>query len=229
MTARDIKYNLHQAYFNLLNGKIVIPVSAWPDPVPAVADNFPFVVSVSIDGGFVADEQYVNDVIDSLQSADLICPMAAGDEGKLYYKDKDYIVPVYDSVPNQATYPYIRLGDWTEVDFSDKTAYGAELTFELQIVDRYDGSLAPRGLLYLVLDGVKSIIRDRNAPFDIDGWNVITSVVDGEDDSREMNQSKTYLLHNIRFRHLAEQVDNNQLTYQGNSINYQDQPLIYGT
>lgn len=120
--------------------------------------------------------------------------------------DDDYVVPVYDSIPTDATFPYIKIQEWTEVDFSDKTTFGGNVTLTLQIVDRYEGTASPRSVMYTVLEGVKEIIRSRPLSFNVDGWNIITSVVDGEDTIREMDATHTYIYTNIRFRHLAEQL-----------------------
>ncbi len=116
-----------------------------------------------------------------------------------------YTVPVYDDVPQDATYPYIKLGEWTEVDFSDKTSFGGDVTLTVQIVDRFQGTVS-RGKMYDVLDEVKQIIRSRPAPFNLVGWNILTSVVDNETTFRQLTDTFVYVYSNIRFRHLAEQL-----------------------
>ena len=117
----------------------------------------------------------------------------------------DYTVPVYDSVPAAPTYPYVKVGEWTEVDYSDKTAFGSEVTLTLQIVDRYSGTAAPKAVRNVVTGLVKQIIRSRPVPFAITGWNVLTSVVDNETTFTDMDQTHTYVYNLIRFRHLCEQ------------------------
>lgn len=120
---------------------------------------------------------------------------------------EDVVVPIYDSVPVSATYPYVKLGEWTDNDWSDKTAFGSELTFQVQIVDRYEGAMAPRGVIYKVLNEVKQIIRARPVPFDIFGWNIISSVVDAESSLYESDETHTYVYFNLTFRHQSEQIE----------------------
>lgn len=120
--------------------------------------------------------------------------------------DNDYVVPVYDSIPANATFPYIKLQEWTEVDYSDKTSFGSDLTFTLQIVDRYQGTAAPKAVRNVITSKLKQIIRARPVPFDIFNWNIISSVVDNETTFQEMDDTHTYVYNNIRFRHLAEQL-----------------------
>jgi len=116
-----------------------------------------------------------------------------------------YTVPVYDDVPQDATYPYIKLGEWTEVDFSDKTSFGGDVTLTVQIVDRFQGTVS-RAKMYDVVDEVKKIIRARPVPFNVVGWNILTSVVDNETTFRQLTDTFVYVYSNIRFRHLAEQL-----------------------
>lgn len=118
----------------------------------------------------------------------------------------DYTVPVYDSVPTDATFPYIKLNEWTETNFSDKDTFASDLTFTVQIVDRYEGTASPRAVLYSVINSVKEIIRARPVPFNLEDFNVYTSVIDSETTLREMDSTFTYIYDNIRFRHFVEQL-----------------------
>lgn len=117
----------------------------------------------------------------------------------------DYTVPVYDNIPTNATYPYIKLQEWTEVDFSTKTSFGSELTFTVQIVDRYTQAVT-RSPMYYVLSRLKEIIRARPVPFGDGEFNVISSVVDNETTFRQMTDTYVYLYNNVRFRHLVEEL-----------------------
>lgn len=116
----------------------------------------------------------------------------------------DYTVPVYDNVPSTATYPYIKLGEWTEVDDSDKSSFGSELTFTVQVVDRYENSIT-RAPLYEACNQLKQIIRSRPIAVTATGFNVINSIIDNENTFRELTDTHIYLYNNIRFRHIIEQ------------------------
>ena len=119
--------------------------------------------------------------------------------------------PVYDFVPEDPDYPYIRLGEYTESDYSDKSSFGEDLTITVQVVDRVGGSGGSRAALFDVVDEVKQKIRSRPVPFTLTDFNVITSTVDNETTFRELSDTHLYFNTNIRFRHLIEQNgDNNE-------------------
>lgn len=44
-----------------------------------------FVQSIEQDGGFIADNDFLINVLKQLKDADLVCPMSAGKDGKLYF------------------------------------------------------------------------------------------------------------------------------------------------
>lgn len=114
-------------------------------------------------------------------------------------------IAVYDSVPSNATYPYVKIGEWTEIDWSTKSNFGAEVTITIQIVDRFQNSIT-RSRLYSVLNQMKQIIRARPVPFDADSFNIIQSVVDNETTFRQATDTYVYLYSNVRFRHQAEEL-----------------------
>ena len=120
-------------------------------------------------------------------------------------------VSVYDFVPSDPSYPYVKIGEYTEVDYSDKTRFGEDLTIIIQVVDRSGASGGSRLALYDIVAKVKSAIRARPVPFDLGDFNVITSTVDNETTFRELTDTHLYYNTNIRFRHLIEQNgDNNE-------------------
>src|SRR5690554_1108877 len=100
----------------------------------------------------------------------------------------DYTVPVYDNIPANVTYPYIKLGEWTEVDDSDKSSFGSDLTLTTQIVDRYSGAIT-RAPLYSAANGMKKIIRARPSPFDLDAFNVVTTIIDNENSFKDLTDT----------------------------------------
>ena len=116
----------------------------------------------------------------------------------------DYTVPVYDSVPSSATYPYINFQEFTETDDSDKSSFGADQTFTIEVVDRYQNTWTS-AVRNFVCNRVKEIIRARPVPLNLSDWNVISSVVDTENTNKQMTDTHTYIISIIRFRHLIEQ------------------------
>jgi hypothetical protein len=114
--------------------------------------------------------------------------------------------PVHDFVPASPVYPYVALQQWTEVDDSDKSSFGSDVTFGVQIVDRFSGSGGSRLPMYDIANEIKKIIRARPVPFDIFNWNIINSVVDNETSFKELTDTHLYVYLNIRFRHRVEQI-----------------------
>jgi len=114
-------------------------------------------------------------------------------------------VPVYDSKPPSPEYPHVGIGEWTAVDGSDKSSHGDELTLTLTVVDQFQGTQYSRAPMYEVTAEILSIICARPAPFDLDGFNVITSTLDSQTTFRGENSGKMELWTAIRFRHIIEQ------------------------
>lgn len=115
-------------------------------------------------------------------------------------------VTLYDQVPQDETYPYIQIDTQTAVDWSDKTSQGQEKTQTLWLVDRFSGAFGSREDINDMEDQVSQIICARPVPFDIDGFNVITSLLDLSNFSRERTDTYTYLRIEMRFRHLIEEL-----------------------
>lgn len=121
--------------------------------------------------------------------------------------DVDGVIPVYDGVPGKdAEYPYIAIGEYTQVDDSDKSSFGEDLTVTLVIADRFINSSVSRRRLFSIVSKVKEIIRARPNPFDLASFNVITSVVDNQNTFKQLTDTYLYVYEQLRFRHLIEQV-----------------------
>jgi hypothetical protein len=115
-------------------------------------------------------------------------------------------VSIYDQVPQSETYPYIQIDTQTAVDYSDKTAQGQEKTQTLWLVDRFSDSFGSRANINDMEDQVSQIICARPVPFDITGFNVITSLLDLSSFTRDRTETYTYLRIEMRFRHLIEEL-----------------------
>lgn len=108
-------------------------------------------------------------------------------------------VPVYDFVPADAVYPYIRIGEFTQVDNSDKSDYGSEITVQIQVVDRFGASGGSRVPINEIANQVKQIVRPN--PFSLDNHNVVTCLLDNETSFRELTDTFFYVYLDMRFRH----------------------------
>ena len=114
-------------------------------------------------------------------------------------------VPVYDVVPDSATYPYIKLQGFTETDDSTKSDFGDECTFSIQIVDRFGGNFGTKAGIYSVWDSVKDIIRARPIALSLTDFRVNTSTVDNVIDREEKTDTYLYKILEGRFRHKIRQ------------------------
>lgn len=162
-------------------------------------------------------------------------------------------VPVYDEmgVPADPGYPYVIIGGYSQLDWSDKTAFGEQVTVALQVVDR-GTQKASRAGLYAVCDSIRSVLRRRPLPFvndpsrddlelfeegglpfvHLDSFNVLSSIVDNETTlPKELDEVYTYFGSLIRFRHYIEQLEppldvlvdaNGDILTDGNGI------ILYG-
>jgi hypothetical protein len=116
------------------------------------------------------------------------------------------IVPVYDVVPRNPVYPYIEIGNKTDVQRGTKSSFGNEVTQGVSIVSRFDStSGGSRASIDQISDKLQTIIASRPVPFNIDGLNVITSTLDNALTRKELTESHLYIVYELRFRHLIEQ------------------------
>lgn len=114
-------------------------------------------------------------------------------------------VPVYDFLPASPSFPYIRIGEYTETDDSDKTSFGEDLTVTVQVVDRVGGSGGSRANLFSVIDQVKGIICTRPVAVTVSGFNVLTATLESETTFRNLTDTHLYFYSSLRFRHKIEQ------------------------
>jgi hypothetical protein len=115
-------------------------------------------------------------------------------------------VPVYDQVPKNPTYPYIQLDSQTAVPYHDKSSFGEEKTITLWIVDRFAESFGSRANLNSIENQILQIIVVRPQPFDLTGFNVIQSVIDISNFTRERTETHTYFRTELRLRHEIEEL-----------------------
>lgn len=115
--------------------------------------------------------------------------------------------PVYDAKPTSPEYPHVGIGEWTKLDGSDKSSQGDELTLTLTLVDRFTGPNYTRSRLYQLSDEVQQIICQTPAPFELEGFNVITSTLDNETTGRQLTDTHIELFTALRFRHTTQQID----------------------
>jgi len=115
------------------------------------------------------------------------------------------VVPVYDDVPANATYPLITFEDTTLADNSTKSTFMDDVTFSLSVVDRFGRDGGSRAKINSAVNEIKTIIRARPVPFNLTDFNVISSVVDSDISLKEKTETYTYFIRRLRFRHVIEE------------------------
>lgn len=117
-------------------------------------------------------------------------------------------VPVYDvmGVPQTPVYPHILLTDYTQIDESDKSSFGEEITVDIEVIDR-STQIASRAGVFSVVNQIKGIIRVRPEAFSVTGWNVFNTILDTEITiPKEFDGTYVYFGSRLTFRHSAEEL-----------------------
>lgn len=117
-------------------------------------------------------------------------------------------VPVYDimGVPQEPDYPHVLITDYTQIDDSDKTSFGEEITVDLEIIDRATQT-ASRAGLFSVINQVKQIIRVRPEAFSVSGWNIFNTILDTEITiPKEFDGTYIYFGSRLTWRHSIEEL-----------------------
>ena len=135
------------------------------------------------------------------------------------------LVPVYDVVPLQATYPHIKIAERTVLDRSNKTWYGTEVTQQIQVIDRFPANYGSRTSVYSITQDIKLRIRKIRERLNIAGFNIITATLDNENSIEELTDTYFYFRNIITFRHIIEENQPSRLTFGGvhNSQVYRNQ------
>lgn len=74
---------------------------------------------------------------------------------------------VFDDVPQNASYPYIALGEETAVDFSVKDIQGGDLTVNIHVWSQYKGSKETKQ----IMDKIHDLLHNIN--LSVTGFNLI--------------------------------------------------------
>lgn len=119
-------------------------------------------------------------------------------------------VPIYDRVPNNATFPYIRFSSYTGVDDSNKSNYLQEVTVTIQVVSAFDVDTGGKGQSDNIADQVIDIIRERPLQLlDLSpNFKLLSVSLDDTSTFDELTATHLIVYRNIRFRHKVEQLTN---------------------
>ncbi len=116
----------------------------------------------------------------------------------LYSALADISCPVYDQVPEKASYPYVTLGEDTNLDWSTKNTRGHETTHTLHVWSEYEG-----------MDEVKSIMDEvaraiTGAPLILGDFAVASAKLEFSTAMRDPDGKTRHGV--LRFRFLIEEV-----------------------
>lgn len=117
-------------------------------------------------------------------------------------------VPVGDKMNPPDTYPQIILSDWTEIDDSDKSSFGSELTFTVHVYCRTAAQSASRADLYNIVGQIKQQLRTRPNSVDLSpDFKLIWLIVDDELSlPKELTDTHITFGRLIRFRMVVEEL-----------------------
>ena len=102
---------------------------------------------------------------------------------------------IYDAPSQDATFPYVTIGDDTAIDFSTMTGDGEELTLTLHAWSRYPG----RKEVKTILGAIKTSLH--NQVLTVAGQNVVKVYFDGSETLQDQDGQTWHGV--IRFRALT--------------------------
>lgn len=119
-------------------------------------------------------------------------------------------VPIYNRIPSNATYPFIRIYSVSndEVD-QNRTSYITETITRLEVITRFSGDSGGELDSNLITDAILQIVRTRSADYiniDDEGFNVFTSTVAGINYLTEDSDDFTYFRTIIELSNRIQQI-----------------------
>jgi len=117
-------------------------------------------------------------------------------------------VGVGDKMNPPDGYPQITLNDWTEIDDSDKSSFGSELTFTTHVYDRQEQDNGSRADLYDIVGQMKQLVRTRPQSVDLSpDFKLIWLIIDDELSlPKELTDTHITFGRQVRFRMAIEEL-----------------------
>ena len=118
-------------------------------------------------------------------------------------------VPVYDKVPQNASYPYVHIAEQTTLDLSDKTSYGQDVTVLLDIVTGFTPNIGGKSPSDDIANEILQVIHIRGTNIDLSGnnFNCVTTMLESDTSLEELEENYHIYRRLLRFRHHIEQTD----------------------
>lgn len=119
-------------------------------------------------------------------------------------------VPIYNRIPSNATYPFIRIYSVSndEID-QNRTSYITETITRLEVITRFSGDSGGELDSNLITDAILQIVRTRSADYidlEAEGFKVFTSTVAGINYLTEDGDDFTYFRTIIELSNRIEQI-----------------------
>ena len=112
---------------------------------------------------------------------------------------------VFDSVPEDGAMPFVTIGPFTAADDSDKSEYGFQVTGSVQVWTSFPKNTGGRLSCLTIADDVIALIRTRDDRITVDGFNVVSSVLEFQDVIEEETETERIYRCVLRFRHVIFQ------------------------
>lgn len=120
-------------------------------------------------------------------------------------------VPIYNRIPSDATYPFIRIYSVSNDEINqNQTSYLTETITRLEVITRFSGDNGGELDSNLITDEILKIVRTRSADYiDLDeqGFNVFSSTVAGINYLTEDSDDYTYFRTIIELSNKVQQIE----------------------
>jgi hypothetical protein len=115
-------------------------------------------------------------------------------------------VPVYDTIPKDAEYPYIVLVSQDTNEEPTKDDFGYDISFELDVVTGFQGSFGGKSMAYDIAQDVINTIRTRTPNYlSLNGYTMVTTTLDNSFILQEDFETFILYINKIRFRHKLQE------------------------
>lgn len=121
------------------------------------------------------------------------------------------IVPIYNRIPSDASYPFIRIYSVSNDEINqNQTSYLTETITRLEVITRFSGDNGGELDSNLITDQVLQLVRTRSADYidlDDEGFNVFSSTVAGINYLTEDGEDYTYFRTIIELSNKVQQIE----------------------
>lgn len=118
----------------------------------------------------------------------------------IYAKLKSLLsIPVYDHVDNEATFPFVAIGEDTAIDWSAKSEPGQEVTHTVHVYSRWGGMKETKDIMD---QAIRALTGDRELDLG-DEFRIVLSRLDSVNSFREDEKTRHSV---VRMRYLIQEV-----------------------